>query len=763
MSAVFVSLTPVKQSFGSSVPLVVGKNSKQKQSIPFSSRKTRKSYAQNTSSGPSEPDEAIAVMGQRQAFLHAKEQSVPDAATHITAAELISRGIVSNVGLQSLASNVTTQSMLGTATVNYYIRGVGLQDYTQNNTSPVMMYMDDVAFPLSTMTSGMLFDTASVDIVPGPVGTAHGLADTGGEIHIHTADPTKVWHYGARQDIASYARSITDVYVSGPLARNVQFRLAGQTMHGGGWQYDPQNHTHLGDANEGALRGKLAWQPDNRTDIMLTGHWMRDLSQVVVGQPVLNLDPSLPTPVLGSRQANWDLSPQFAHLVGRSATMKPSENNMLWGVDIKASRDLGFATLKSISAYEAERESEYTDQDGTVYRGGDMYRNIQANVFSQELRMESEKQSPIEWVVGLYYNRVRMKQSFYYDFTDYRRFMVNTHYGQNQQAFSQFADLTYKLPHGVRLLGGINHESDDRQLLNLETVHINSERLSFYNEGGNYNQFSGHLGVQWQPIQQFQVYFKVSKGYKPGSFTANDTAVQAQLRPTKPESVLAFEVGEKADVVPNKIRLNAAAFYYSYHNQQILSDYLVPNYGPEGMFVNIPHSEIWGVEFSAEIHPLPHVYVHENLGYQRMKFTQFQALDLSATNALYKQSGAWSAVFSSYNGVDGGMPKLTLNGDAEYRQPVLSQKYQISPGIDWMYRDSQALQPGGLGPYRLPPYFLLGAHLTLKPMHGPWYISVYASNLVNRRYYVTGQETTTTFFWVQGPPRFVGGRLGINF
>ncbi|WP_246376959.1 TonB-dependent receptor [Gluconacetobacter aggeris] len=712
--------------------------------------------------------ENITVSTVRRYFHFQEAQTQPDSATRLTGETLTRKGVVRNTDLQNLAPNVTIQSLMGTASTNYFIRGIGMSDFTQNNMSSVMTYVDGVAFPLSTMSNGMMFDLANVDIVPGPVGTTHGMADSGGEVNIHTADPTDTWHGGVTEDIASYARSRTDLYVSGPLARNLSFRIAGQTMHGGGWQYSPMNHTHLGDAQEGGLRAKLRWTPDEKTEIMLTGHWVQDDSNVIVGRPVKNVLPAFSNPMPSYQQANWNMTRPFAQLVGRPSTLYPSEHNTFWGADLRMRRDLGFATLQSISAYETEREGEFTDQDGLTYSTGNAYRNIVANSFSQELRLASQaRQAPLQWAVGAFYNRVRVLQSFYYDFLDYRGFMTETPFRQNQQTFSQYANLSYRLPAHVTLFGGITHESDDRQMLGLETNHYNASlqqiaSLKFHDEGAEANQFSGNAGIQWQARRNLQLYFKVSKGFKPGGFSANDTVVQDQLTPFKPETVLAYEAGFKSDIIPNVFRLNGAAFYYDYHDQQILGIYVAPNYGTLGRYTNIPKSEVWGIEFNTEIHPVKYLFIQQNFGYERGKFQQFQQVNLATVDAYYAATGVWKPFYQDYGGVDSGIPKLTLNGSADYRLPVFTH-YQWETGLDWTYRDSQALTPGGLGYQRLPNYFLLGAHMTYRPLKGPWSATVYATNLLNRQYAVAGGQTTTTYLWFSGEPRFIGGRVSLQY
>lgn len=710
--------------------------------------------------------ETLTVTTARRRLHFSAAQHEADATTHISAETLTRQGVVSLLDLPRVAPNLTVQSVNGTGTINFFLRGIGLNDYTQNNMSSVLVYYDDVAYPLARMASGMMFDIAGAAVEPGPVGFAHGQADTGGEVAFRTNDPTDEWHGGVSQDIASYARSRTNLFVSGPIVTDkLSFRIAGQTMQGGGWQTNPANGAHLGDANLGALRAKLRWRPEEHTEIMLGGHWVQDDSEVVAAKPVINFLPTRPYPALSYQQAQWDYNARLAKLIGRPANLKPSEHNTMWGADLKASHDFGFATLRSISAFETERVGEYTDQDGTVWATGDNYRNIVANSFSQELRLESRKNRPLDWVIGAYYDRVRMTQQSFFDFTDYvptRGYLQETSFGQNQQTFSQFVHLAYKLPYRLTLIGGLTHEADDRQLLDLRTVQFGRRSLQFQSTGSNMNQFAGTLGLQFQATKDLMTYFKVSRGMKPGGMTANNTVVQGQLDPFKPETVLAYELGFKADIIPNRFRLNAAAFYYDYHDQQYLGTYVVPNYGPLGRFDNIPKSEIWGIEFNTEINPIRHVYLTQNFGFLRSKYQRFQAINAAAVNAQYARTGIWAPIYTDYAGTEGMNPKLTLNGSGDYRIGFL-KRYEAETGLDWNFRSAQSMVPGGTGNYQLPAYFLLGAHLTVHPLKGPWTATLYASNILNREYFTTSSQSTTTYFRIPGPPRFIGGRIGVTY
>ncbi|KAA8436947.1 TonB-dependent receptor, partial [Acetobacter sp. DmW_125123] len=220
--------------------------------------------------------------------------------------------------------------------------------------------------------------------------------------------------------------------------------------------------------------------------------------------------------------------------------------------------------------------------------------------------------------------------------------------------------------------------------------------------------------------------------------------------------------GFKSDPIPNHLRINGAAFYNDYHNQQVVGTVLIPNYGPLSEITNAPKSESWGFEATLEANPISRLHIMQNIGWQRGDFQNFPNVDRPATNAYYAQHGTWKAIERNFAGVDNGSPKLTLNGEAMWRQP-LGKGYRLDFGPDWQYRGSQAIVVGGTGYQRLPSYFLLGAHVTFRPPSGKWEATLYARNILDKRYAESGGMATTTYFYIPGEPRFIGGRVSCGF
>ncbi|MFT8355382.1 MAG: TonB-dependent receptor plug domain-containing protein [Gluconobacter japonicus] len=279
---------------------------------------------------PSSDPESIRVYRTKNALGPMATQRQGISVTHIDSTELARHQVTDVKGLMNLAPNLTVQPQGSSSAVNFTLRGVGLNDFTANNTPSVMTYVDGVALPIGYMAGAAMFDMAGVDVSTGPSGYTHGQTVTAGEINIKTADPTKVLHYGASEDIASYNRSITNLYVSGPLSSNVQYRIAGFTQQGGGFQKNINTGQSLGNANKGGLRAKVAWQPDDRTNIVFSGNWMQDNSQAMGAFNVQDLARNTPA-YQNNRNTGWGFTPEFLKLTGNSSGMKPSYNNTFWG------------------------------------------------------------------------------------------------------------------------------------------------------------------------------------------------------------------------------------------------------------------------------------------------------------------------------------------------------------------------------------------------------------------------------------------------
>ena len=75
------------------------------------------------------------------------------------------------------------------------------------------------------------------------------------------------------------------------------------------------------------------------------------------------------------------------------------------------------------------------------------------------------------------------------------------------------------------------------------------------------------LDYQW--TDELMGYFHVSRGFRSGGFNGRPTGSQ-DISVVDPETLTSWELGFKSQWLDNRLRLNGAAYYNEYEDQQIL-------------------------------------------------------------------------------------------------------------------------------------------------------------------------------------------------
>ena len=78
----------------------------------------------------------------------------------------------------------------GATQATFFVRGVGLSDFSSNAAGAVTIFQDDVAINAPAIQTPQLFDLEGVDIVRGPQGTGHFRNASAGAIRVRSRRPT---------------------------------------------------------------------------------------------------------------------------------------------------------------------------------------------------------------------------------------------------------------------------------------------------------------------------------------------------------------------------------------------------------------------------------------------------------------------------------------------------------------------------------------------------------------------------------------------
>jgi iron complex outermembrane recepter protein len=710
--------------------------------------------AAGTSGGAGGLEEIVVTAERKQE----SAQNVGIAMSVLPGESLEAKSITYVNDLQNAVPSLQVEPAFGSSQPQFRLRGVGFIDYTSNNASPVGVSIDDVALALPIQTQGLLFDIDRVEVLYGPQGTLYGRNTTGGEINFITNRPTVDPHAGFTFELGSYGAFAGQGFVSGSIADGLTGRLSVATEQGGAWQWNRLNGDSLGAKDRVALRGQLEFDPTQALNFRLETFWAQDKSDEVGLHLIAPFNPGGGLPVIPAdtdpHVTGWQLDPTFANIIGINPDSKPGLDNENYGTNLTGNIDFGVAKLTSITAWNRMIRREYSDWDATQYFDSDEYFRSYLNVISEEARIASTGTGPLSWVGGVFYSDQNLEEDFYSDFSEVPTIggIVLTKYEQDANSFGEFGQVDYKISDSFKVLLGVREDHETRELKNLNTQFLSPVNVSFT---GNLNPPSttsnlpsGKFELDYTPQAGTLVYESISRGVKSGGFTAHNTVDAAAVDAFKPEKLTAYEVGIKSDVTPT-LRINTAAFYYRYIDQQILGKiFNVTSDSYIGQFVNA-NSRISGGEVQLEWRPITGLLISQYYGFAEGYYTS--TLLNSNTPPV------------NYDGRPESFPKNTYGGDVSYEWSLGG--YQVTAESNYSFHDtySQFFLLGS-NDFTVPKYWLANANLSIAPAGGPWTFSVWGRNIFNKAYDITRNFFLPTAEIAQaGEPATFGIRFNYKY
>ena len=159
--------------------------------------------------------ELIRVRGRAAAAI---EADVPSSLTAFDASTLQALGAQNISDLSRVTPNVNIVQP-GSTQATFFVRGVGLSDFSSNAAGAVTIFQDDVAIDPPAIQTGQLYDVESVDVLRGPQGSGPFRNASAGAITVRSRRPTgnyaaqlraTLGHYDAKGDTGAKDALIQD-------------------------------------------------------------------------------------------------------------------------------------------------------------------------------------------------------------------------------------------------------------------------------------------------------------------------------------------------------------------------------------------------------------------------------------------------------------------------------------------------------------------------------------------------------------------------
>lgn len=533
------------------------------------------------------------------------------------------------------------------------LRGVGLNDFNDNNEGPIAIYRDEVYQAAMAGLTFQLFDLERVEVLRGPQGTLYGRNATGGLVHFISKKPAEEFEGYFDLSLGDNSQVKAEAAIGGALGETVQARLSVATN-----QYDGYVKNRIGpDGNEGdslAYRLQVNFQVTDSTDILVNVHGGRsDAIAPYYQHETTDFDgDGVPDPVdlYGYADTDGDVWAGDYDQVG----ILDIENSG-GSVTIKWSGDnLDFT---SITAVEGVDKLHQEDTDMGPSAGILPTFGADIDSFSQEFRL-SGRNDRMNWVVGVYFfdsdaeNTLDLAVNYPDGFVAFLDALpevfggfegglaaltgyapgpdpgalipfltYDVDYEQDTESKGLFGQVDYHVSDSFGLTFGLRYTTEERSfnyinnfadrdgdgdISNADGVLTNflqelsligffpPEVFAFSGDIDNDN-ISGKLGVEFRPMDDVMIFANYSRGFKSGGFNGGfldltDGIVPGDT-PYGEEILNSFELGIKSTLAEGRVRLNATAFIYDYEDYQALT------FSGLSQFITNSDADLSGLDF----------------------------------------------------------------------------------------------------------------------------------------------------------------------
>lgn len=505
-------------------------------------------------------------------------QRVPISIGVVGGPAIAKTGLSSLIDLPSLAPGVTIAKPPAGAEPGVTIRGLGSAPGAPSFDSSVSLFVDGIYAPRAREFAGSLFDVERIEVIRGTQAALLGKNTSLGAINLITRKPGKIFAADLR---IGYETELGSRLVTGgvdvPISNRFQLRIAGQSSFEGGWVYNVINNVKNPRTHDDAFRVIAAWQPSDTIDI--TAFAQHDLARIV-GNPTEFIAISAAPPLAPLLQALGGFPGTLdPNLDRRNATYfgtpggEQRERLLIDRYGLTANVRLGDYTVTSVTGYSKYSDANDFDADGQA--GNWATRSVleRSKQVSQELRLVSPVNRPLEFVVGgLYVDNTLFNQTTIaanYPFGPAPGVLLTgtsrTDFDQSTQTGSVFGQATYRITSRLRLLGGLHYTHEDKSVVlgrvatvpGFYSLVANPPYAPFQRSRSENNvDYSG--GVQFDLGRNALLYVSYGKGTKSGGFASSATLLDRSEYTN--ETARTVEGGVKLQDPGRRWLLNVALF-----------------------------------------------------------------------------------------------------------------------------------------------------------------------------------------------------------
>ncbi|WP_174296931.1 TonB-dependent receptor [Sphingomonas bacterium] len=730
--------------------------------------------------------EDIVVTATRRS---ASLQTVPITIQAVSASTLKAFNVTGVLSLPTLVSGLVVTPSGGN---NIYLRGIGSPS-TGFNEAQTAVYIDGLYLANPTLSIYSFNSIDRVEVLKGPQGTLYGRNATGGLISVITRDPGDATRIDASVGYGNYNTLTTNLYASTPLSDTL---AAGVSVYhqkqSDGWSRNIVTGHDIQKSDETGVQAKLIWRPGPNTKV--TAGFIYDYN---------NRDLGYAYEVLPGTIANDGTRYQGKYV--STLRIDPSAPTNIYIGTLKVEQDLGFATLQSLSGFQASHAD-------VAFAGGGpgpgqpiagettAYSNFyeKNRSLSEELQLVSKPSSSrFDWVLGAFY---------YDDHTQLRLDSLPTCNGttclgtpQRNNGFpntlsgSVFGDGSYRFFKGTHLTIGLRYTAERKTLSGLLSplpgysnsvatlgpaatattpgiVYYPGQPFALFTSGVLAASFPNGIPTKLvfhkltyrfvlaQDIgDNIHLFVSHNLGFKSGAYNGNGF----NNPPVTPELLYATEAGVKSELFDRRLRFNASYFHYNYQNVQVRS--MSPPAAPgNALLLNAAKERVDGVDIDISLVPVRGLTLNGAVEYLDAKYVDFPGT-ICPTPGMPRVDSRGVTIGTIVNtlcNLAGATPQfsapVSATVGAVYNVNTRLGSFTISANDHYNESYPTSAQ-----------YVVNGAHNLVDASLGwtaadkRYDVQLWVRNLTDQYIYAVGQ-VATSFAFAPGAPRTFGATVGVH-
>lgn len=329
-------------------------------------------------------------------------QEVPVAVTVTDSVTIERAGITDLNSLQSVVPSLQVRTRQNAVATNFFIRGFGNGANADGIEPSVGVFIDGVYRSRSGAAISDLPNIQRVEVLRGPQSTLFGKNASVGVINVVTKEPDYVFGGKAEVGIGNFDLIRGKAYVNIPIVDDsVALAVSGSFNKRDGYIRNLANNTDVNNVDRWSIQADLLFEPADNVKLRLKADYDEIDEECCAGLNIVPGVGGLLIPAIGGQIVAGD---PFSYTT--FADIQPQQEISNKGISLHGDVYFDAFTLTSITSYRSNESFTSVDTDfssASVFGVSPSQR--QYDTFTQELRLTSTTDGPLDWMVGGFFFR----------------------------------------------------------------------------------------------------------------------------------------------------------------------------------------------------------------------------------------------------------------------------------------------------------------------------------------------------------------------